>query len=45
MNGALIREQRKKIEDHLWEKNNVSDVVKASFYQYYHVYDDDKLTE
>eukprot|EP00956_Cyclotella_meneghiniana_P022176 scaffold41463_cov43-Cyclotella_meneghiniana.AAC.1 len=44
MIGKLIRDQRKKIED-LWEKTNASDVEKASFDQYYHVYDDDKLTE
>eukprot|EP00956_Cyclotella_meneghiniana_P036570 scaffold127566_cov40-Cyclotella_meneghiniana.AAC.1 len=44
MIGKLIREQRKKIED-LWEKTNASDAEKALFDQYYHVYDDEKLTE
>ncbi|KAL7484906.1 hypothetical protein ACHAW6_010525 [Cyclotella cf. meneghiniana] len=44
MIGRLIRDQRKKIEV-LWEQTNASSVEKASFDEYFHVYDDDKLTD
>ncbi|KAL3798050.1 hypothetical protein HJC23_012341 [Cyclotella cryptica] len=44
MTGKLIRDQRKRIEV-LWEQTNSSPVEKASFDQYFYIYDDDKLTD
>jgi protein regulator of cytokinesis 1 len=44
MIGKLIRDQRKKIEV-LWEQTNASAAEKASFDAYFHIYEDEKLTE
>ncbi|KAL7507172.1 hypothetical protein ACHAXN_004409 [Cyclotella atomus] len=44
MVGKLIREKRQEIEK-LWEQTNTPDAEKASFDCYFHIYDDDKLTE
>lgn len=40
----LIRDQRKKIEE-LWRETNATETEKASFGAYFHIYDDDKMTE
>ena len=44
MNGKLIKEERKKIED-LWKLTSASEAEKASFDEYFHIYDEDKFTD
>ena len=44
MNGKLIKEERKKIEE-LWKLTSASDAEKASFDDFFHIYDEDKFTD
>eukprot|EP00584_Thalassiosira_punctigera_P018790 CAMPEP_0172561768 /NCGR_PEP_ID=MMETSP1067-20121228/94184_1 /TAXON_ID=265564 ORGANISM="Thalassiosira punctigera, Strain Tpunct2005C2" /NCGR_SAMPLE_ID=MMETSP1067 /ASSEMBLY_ACC=CAM_ASM_000444 /LENGTH=1353 /DNA_ID=CAMNT_0013351877 /DNA_START=72 /DNA_END=4134 /DNA_ORIENTATION=- len=44
MIGKLVREQRQKIEE-LWDKTNSSTSERASFNAYFHIHDDEQLTD